>query len=423
MFFTRFTNLIYSGSELASYSITLLHIYIVWREYTFIGAVERRMPETIPYMSEEIFEKLKKISRKILLVQLISDSWKAAIQIIFSDELAHISLWTISLRITNNTSSEMYTTCVFIFFTTCKDFFLQLPLNVYYLLDEQFSALQILAIISVEFFLEQIVQQILLTSLVLMGSAFLDVSSGSLMITSSVLICSLLFAREMLIDIVLEDYIKPFQNKKVLRELRPYLKTMDFPEENIYVLKTNHVKDVPNAFTMGHRFLKNQKVVISDNIIGKNPFLNDCCSYNEVVAILMHELGHVYYYHVTKTAIMEIFIALSTSIMFLALYRDIVFESFGFNNTRPIIVGMFIRMDLLLTYNMVCGLVYMIYCRKNEHEADFFSYTFTKNHLCKALIKLHAIHPSDILEHDLWYSTWNHDHPSLGERLQFLRGK
>ncbi|KAL1451679.1 hypothetical protein WDU94_006034 [Cyamophila willieti] len=420
MLFTKFTNWIYSSNEVARYFLMILDLYIVWREYTFIGNINERMPEVKHYMPKKTFDLLKEINRKILLIQLISDSWRAAVQIIFSDEFAHISLWNLSLGFTGH-KSETYTTCAFIFLTTCKEFFLDMPLNVYLLyVEEKLSAMQTSTFLLFAFCLQQIFQQFLVQSLLFVGSFFVNMSTGSLMISIVVLILTLTSVMEVLVHAILKANIKQLKNKKILRQLRPYLKEMNFSEENIYLFKTDHFLETPNAFTVGHNFLNNQKVVISDNIIGKNWMLNDCCSYKEVVSILMHELGHVYYHHMTKTVIMDLFIAISTSFIFLVLYQDIVFESFGFNAIPPVILGIFIRLDLLLSYNMVCGLVCMIYNRNTEYAADFFSYTLTGNYLCKALSKLYSI-GMNMAEHDPWYSAWNEDHPSLGERLKFLK--
>lgn len=44
------------------------------------------------------------------------------------------------------------------------------------------------------------------------------------------------------------------------------------------------------------------------HIPGKNKHLNDCCTVKETIAIILHELGHVFYNHTTKSFFVELLI-------------------------------------------------------------------------------------------------------------------
>lgn len=81
----------------------------------------------------------------------------------------------------------------------------------------------------------------------------------------------------------------------------------------------------------------------------------------------MHELGHVFYHHMTKTVALELVIAISSSALFVLFYQDIVFQSFGFHDSRPVIAGIFIRMDLLL------GKIIIFNTSGNTQGVFFFS--------------------------------------------------
>lgn len=268
MFFRLFTNPIYIASELTSYTIALVHLYINWREYKFVGNVER-MPEMRPYVGKKKFERLKVANRKHLLVELVSDIWKTGMLIVFSDELSHISLWTLSLRLSGQSSEAMLPTCVFIFLTTCKDFFLGMPLNLYSLsVEDGLSVRETLGLLSVEFCIEHLAQQILLNAVVYSAYQVTHVPHSYIIFSSTLLIVSFVIAREVfLTDAIVKTFIEPFTDKKVLQELRPYLKRMNLSEKNVYVMGL--ISNVPNAFATGHAFLGNQKIVISESIVGK----------------------------------------------------------------------------------------------------------------------------------------------------------
>ncbi|KAI5749453.1 hypothetical protein M8J76_007435 [Diaphorina citri] len=416
MFFKRFTNPIYGISEVTNYFFGFLELYIKLREYRFIGQDKKRPPEVRRYLTEESYENLKALNRQILLVHLVHGTWLTLVQIIFSDELAHISLWNLSVRLSKNSTNEMYVSCIFIFLVTCKDFFLELPVNIYIYHNKGFKLHETLQGLSFDFCLKQFAQYALLTSFIYISKLVPNISKMSLIASSIAFILSLAYAREaVIISSLIDGTTKRLEDKVLLKELRPYLKKMSFPEENLYVLQMESADHVPNAFTTGHSFLNNQKIVVSNNFIGKNKHLNDCCTVKETIAIILHELGHVFYNHTTKSFFVELLITSSTCIAFVLLYQDIVFESFGFH-TRPIVIGMLIRMDLLLGYNMVCAFAYMLFKRHCEYQADLFSFAFSKLHLRNALIKIHLI-KATLPEHDPWYSAWNNGHPSLMERI------
>ncbi|XP_026681050.1 CAAX prenyl protease 1 homolog [Diaphorina citri] len=336
MFFALFTNDLYIASHLVQWFIGALQIYIGWREYRFIGNVKERPVPVQKYMKVETFNTLKSLNQRKLFAEIANESFGLFIQIVFSDELSHIALWNLSTTLSGGVS-ERWTTWVFISVITSKDFLLTLPGNFYVRLKlkEQslFSTIQLLFL---EFIAEQVFQLLLLNSLVNMCNLVVNVSKSSLIYTNFVLILFLALAREFIMDPLFDGHITPLQDTRITKELQPYLKIMEFPEGRIYLLKMSNQEDMPNAFTVGNRFFNTQKIIIADNVIGKNKQLNDCCTYKECVAVILHELGHVYYNHTIKSALLEVFITLSTIISFILLHEDFVFTSFGFVQTRPV---------------------------------------------------------------------------------------
>lgn len=418
--FKHFTNPIYCATQLTNYTCVLLKIYILWREYNFVQKVQNRPPEIRHYMSGKNFVYLKKFYLKMVLFELIQDSWAALVQLIFADELSRRSLWDISSKLTPD-SDEMTITRVFIGLNSCKDFFLTLPLNYYiYTTEYNFSIFKAVKLLFLEFISTQVKQFVILSSWAYSSSMISNVSQSTLIVTIILFILTFVFARDFcLVEILIEDQIRPFTDTAILKELQPFLKRMHFPEENIYLYKAKET-ELPNAFTVGHDLFNNEKIVIADNIIGKNPHLNDCCTHGEVISIIMHELGHVFHRHILITSLLELSISISTCVLFVLLYQPNVFDAFGFPGETPALISILIRMDVLLGFNVLCAVLFMLHLRRNEYQADVFSFTFSRLHFRQALLKISLVRPEDLQVHDPLYSAWTFSHPSLIERLNYL---
>lgn len=268
MFFRLFNNFIYSFTELSNFSFLLLRVYIVWREYTFIGNLKMRPPEVRGLMDHDTFAIIKRITLELLFIELAQESWMAFVQIVLSDELSHISLWNLSKALSSS-PDETSITFVFIFLVNCKDFLIMLPLSIYHSLEQGFSTFHTLKVVFIKFCSSQAMQLLLLGSWSYSTSLMLNVSQSSIIVSIVILLFTLIFARDFfLLDILIEDQLKPFEDPEILAMLRPFLKRMDFDEGKVYLYKTTR-RELPNAFTVGHGFFNNERIVISDNIIGK----------------------------------------------------------------------------------------------------------------------------------------------------------
>ncbi|KAL1448003.1 hypothetical protein WDU94_003617 [Cyamophila willieti] len=419
MFSLIVTSKIYIFSELTRLCIALLHIYIIWREWRFIQTIKEQPPPMKQYMSDDKFNLLKKINQTLLLIELVNESLVLFLRVMFLSELSHVSLWNYSTHI-SGTTNETVVTNVFIFLSTAKEFLFLLPQSLYILMKfKGYNLIVCLFIMVVQFIMLQIFQLFFFNFILILSSLLSIVSAKTMIICVTAFILSLALARELLVNILFEETFPLLEDQGILAELRPVLNEIDFPEDRIFVLKMEE-EDLPNAFTVGNKFMNNQMVIVADTMLVKNKHLNDCCSRKEVTGIILHEVGHVHFNHTLKTAFLETFIALSTSIFFILLHQDIVFQSFGFETIRPIIVGIFIRMELLAGYVTICSLAYMLQVRSFEFAADAFSVKYSKVHFRHALIKLHLVKPRDLQTHDQWFSLWNLTHPSLMERLDRL---
>lgn len=143
-----------------------------------------------------------------------------------------------------------------------------------------------------------------------------------------------------------------------------------------------------------------------------------------MLAVLAHELGHWKLGHMTKNIVIIQIQLFLVFMMFSYLFKfEALYEAVGFTNGKqqPIIVGfLVIIMYVLAPFNTVVSFMMTLLSRRFEYQADAFAQQlgFAKD-LCKSLIKLH-IDNLGFPIYDSWYSSWNHSHPTLLQRMAAL---
>jgi STE24 endopeptidase len=138
--------------------------------------------------------------------------------------------------------------------------------------------------------------------------------------------------------------------------------------------------------------------------------------------VLAHELGHWKLNHNIKNLILsEINTFLYFLIFAVLMNRQIFYTAFGFDQERPILIGLMIILQFLLQpYNELVSFVMTWIGRRFEFQADAFAKSLDKTeHLKSSLIKLHIDNLSFPVV-DWLYSTWHYSHPPLIERLEAL---
>ncbi len=138
--------------------------------------------------------------------------------------------------------------------------------------------------------------------------------------------------------------------------------------------------------------------------------------------MLAHELGHWKLNHNIKNLILsEINTFLYFLIFAVLMNRQIFYTAFGFDQERPILIGLMIILQFLLQpYNELVSFVMTWIGRRFEFQADAFAKSLDKTeHLKSSLIKLHIDNLSFPVV-DWLYSTWHYSHPPLIERLEAL---
>jgi len=219
-----------------------------------------------------------------------------------------------------------------------------------------------------------------------------------------------------------------------------------FPLSNIFVVEGSKRSSHSNAYQSG-MFTK-KRIVIYDTLIEgyHNPedisesestdrnvsASNDCkqekstekskgCNNDEIIAVLCHEIGHWYHSHLFKHLAFAEMNYLLIFAIFSKLYNDpTLYSAFGFYEERPVIIGFALLMMILAPYAELQGFISTLLSRSFEYQAD--AYAKRRGHAEKlktALIKLNIDNLGFPIHDDL-YSTFNHSHPTLIQRLRAL---
>lgn len=223
--------------------------------------------------------------------------------------------------------------------------------------------------------------------------------------------------------VIYPSVIQPLFNKVVPLEpgtIRTAIESLaakeNFPLKNVYTIDGSTRSSHSNAYFYG---LFNEKmIVLYDTLIQQ-------VDLQELVAILAHELGHWYHWHLVQT----LFVYEVQSFIMFFFYglmhnnRDL-FESFGFDTSEnfPVLVGLMLFSYLYAPVSLIVSLLLNVLSRKNEYQADKFAadrgYGKLLGHGLTKISKTNLSGAS--LNPDWLYSLFNFSHPSLLERLAAL---
>ncbi|CAI4228493.1 unnamed protein product [Auanema sp. JU1783] len=214
--------------------------------------------------------------------------------------------------------------------------------------------------------------------------------------------------------------------------------SVSYPLTKLYVVHGSKRSAHSNAYMYG--FWKNKRIVLYDTLLSgeeKEKVIKECAeageekqdekekargmSNDEVVAVLGHELGH---WALSHTVINLIITELNIFIMFYAfsyLYKwNNLYECFGFTDT-PVIIGFILVFQFVMApYHQIDGFLMNMHSRRCEFQADEYANQLGFGpQLITALKKLSKDNLSMPID-DIWYSTFNHSHPPIIERVRAI---
>ncbi|EYE94778.1 zinc metalloprotease [Aspergillus ruber CBS 135680] len=206
--------------------------------------------------------------------------------------------------------------------------------------------------------------------------------------------------------------LSPLQPGELKTGVENLARKLEFPLQELYVIDGSKRSAHSNAYFFGLPWKKH--IVIYDTLIEKS-------EPDEVVAVLGHELGHWSLSHTTKL----FGIAQSHMFYIFALFSVFInnkslYQSFGFFNEQPIMIGFLLFSDALAPMDAVIKLLMNILSRRFEFQADEFAQNLGySEQLAKSLLKL-QIQNLSTMDADWMYASYHYSHPILSERLQAL---
>lgn len=228
------------------------------------------------------------------------------------------------------------------------------------------------------------------------------------------------------------DKFRPLEEGKLRNSIEELAASLSFPIGQLLVVEGSKRSHHSNAYFTGLWGVK--RIVLFDTLLLNKGLPDDStlaedekgkgCTDEEVLAVLAHELGHWKLGHMTKNIVImqvQLFIIF---MLFSYLFKfDALYQAVGFTNGKqPIIVGfLVVIMYVLAPFNTVVSFGMTLLSRKFEYQADAFAKQLGfATDLCKSLIKLH-IDNLGFPVYDYWYSSWNHSHPTLLQRMSRLK--
>ena len=202
----------------------------------------------------------------------------------------------------------------------------------------------------------------------------------------------------------------PLEEGELRSAIEKYTAKVNFPLARIDIMDGSKRSAHSNAYFTG--FGKSRRIAIFDTLVEKH-------SINEIVSVVAHEVGHYKLKHVLQGTILGI---IETGIMLFAfnlIMNDIsLFQVFGVSQLS-VHAGIVFFSMLYAPVSMFTSIVTTAISRKNEYEADKYSYDTTNNReaLVSMLIGLSANNLSHLTPHPLKVFL-SYSHPPVVDRIK-----
>ncbi|KAH8275583.1 CAAX prenyl protease 1 homolog [Drosophila bipectinata] len=420
-----------------------LEIYIALRQVKVYRTALKVPEELAKHMGEETFHKARKYGLDQeqfgIFKAIVADVGLLCLEL-YIGLIAVI--WNLSIQVVDhfnwNSSNEILVSCVFVLISNVLSTFKSLPFKIYkiFVLEETHGFNKQTA----GFFVWDQIKSFLVTQVLMIpitAALIFIVQRGGdnffiwLWMFTGIISLVLLTIYPIFIAPLFDKYT-PLEKGPLRQSIEDLAASLKFPLTKLFVVEGSKRSSHSNAYFYG--LWNSKRIVLFDTLLlnkGKpdDSELSDDekgkgCTDEEVLAVLGHELGHWKLGHVTKNIIiMQIHLFL----MFLVFGNVFKYPPFyvamGFQpGTRPILVGLLIVFTYVLApYNALMNFAMTILSRRFEYQADEFAFQLGfAEQLGRALIKLN-VDNLGFPVYDWLYSTWNHSHPTLLQRMGRLQ--
>lgn len=239
------------------------------------------------------------------------------------------------------------------------------------------------------------------------GTAFVKYAMG-LTLAASLIIMTLVPT------LILPLFYKmtPLEEGELRTEIEALAKRNNFPLTHLYVIDGSTRSSHSNAMFVGLPWSK--KILLYDTLIEQS-------TVPQVVAVLAHEIGHWKLNHLPQMLAVSQATVASTFILFSTfLTNRSLFKSFGFPANAPPMIAFILFSYVSSPLNCFFQFINNLLSRKNEYQADGYAQLQGyKDELSTSLITMSTENLSS-MNTDWLFSSYNHSHPILADRLSAL---
>ena len=204
----------------------------------------------------------------------------------------------------------------------------------------------------------------------------------------------------------------PLSDAQLRTRIEKLLQRTGFHSDGIFVMDGSKRSGHGNAYFTG--LGKHKRIVFFDTL------LNDM-QYDEVEAVLAHELGHFAHKHVLKQMIVTFILSLFIlAVLGWLMPQAAFYLGLGVHEASHA-MALLLFMLILPVFTFPFAPLGSIMSRKNEFEADRFAAKYANaNELIHALTKLYRTNAASLVS-DIWYSRFYDSHPGARERIAALQ--
>lgn len=191
--------------------------------------------------------------------------------------------------------------------------------------------------------------------------------------------------------------IRPWHEKQYVNEINDQIKPFSLTVTAIEIFNESKRSSRGNAYITG--FGRFKKIFLADTLLAK-------IGYKELIAVILHELGHHYYHHLIKlVVIFTMIVTLYFAVLYFILEN--VYQWYYFLLFVPVLY-------------FYCLPIKNYLSRKFEFQADHFSklcqYGESLKEVLARLARMNQLPSSG----DKWFITWFYSHPAINERINVL---
>jgi STE24 endopeptidase len=257
----------------------------------------------------------------------------------------------------------------------------------------------------------------------ILAPAWIAISKIIAMFTTCTYVYLWLFviAFQLFVVVVYPTLIQPLFNKfeelkdeDLKNDVKELADKVGLTAKKVLVMDASRRSRHANAYFIG--LTKEKRVVLYDTLLEQ-------VNKNEILAVLCHEFGHWKLNHTIKKMLFFFLVQLFYLLLFNSMLRNDLVQKTLFYENEPLVIK-------LLYFGYVIGMTQIpitlfinIFSRIHEREADRYAVDMGYGReLITGLIKLFNENNVN-MDNDPIYSTVNHNHPTLLERIKLIEAE